>query len=458
MGHEAPADPVPGSEPRWSIVPGMKRFPANLFLLILIVVAFGTAGWLTCARSGGSGRVDVRETAGYPPGVRFVTVALGGFRGLLADMLWLRAAQKQDQGLFFEVAQLSDWIARLEPRCPEIWAYHAWNIAYNLGAMFPDPSDRWQWVQRGVRLLRDEGIPANPRSAKLYWELAWLYSDKVSGRWEEDSLYGRVRFALEINDCMGGDGLLARAGDESGRRDRMAASGLRVEVMRQMEAEYGVLDWRLPEAHAAYWGFQGRGYQEPDQPWCDRMVWISLTQMIGSGTLYFDPARRLYVRGPRLDLARRGMHSGKLGDLAKVPLTSAVVEHFLREAMVMLYTFGDEEGASEARQALIKLPGVKLPGATREAAVRAEMDERVRGVGSAHAREVVRGFLMQGEVWRGLGNGPFAVGFDRLAGLYRDALKRGMGPDDAAEFERQWESIVEEARRQAVVTLGGGGS
>ena len=65
---------------------------------------------------------------------------------------------------------------------------------------------------------------------------------------------------------------------------------------------------------------------------------------------------------------------------------------------------------------------------------------------------------MQGEVWRGLGNGPFAVGFDRLAGLYRDALKRGMGPDDAAEFERQWESIVEEARRQAVVTLGGGGS
>lgn len=437
----------------------MKRFLSSLFLVILIGAAFGTAGWLASGTPGGaSGRGDVCEGADTPAGVRFVTVALGGFRGLLADMLWLRAAQKQDEGLFFEVAQLSDWIARLEPRCPEIWAYHAWNLSYNIGAMFPDPADRWQWVQRGVRLLRDEGIPANSRSPTLYWELAWLYSDKVSGRWEEDSLHSRVRFALEMNDCMGGDGVLAWSGGGAGRRDRMEGARLRVEVMRQMEAEVGALDWRLPEAHAAYWGYQGRAYQDPDHPWCNRMVWMSLMEMIGSGTLHFDPARRVYVRGPRLELARRGLRSGKLGDLAKVPLTSAVAEHFLRESMVMLHAFGDEEGAGEARMALVKLPGVKVPGTVVEAAVRAEMDERVRGVGLAHVREVISGFLIRGEVWRGLGNVAFAAGFDRLAGLYRDAVKRGMAKGEAAEFERQWNSMVEEARRQALVVLAGGAS
>ena len=40
-----------------------------------------------------------------PPGVTFVTVALGGFRGLLADILWVRAASLQDEGRFIELAQ-----------------------------------------------------------------------------------------------------------------------------------------------------------------------------------------------------------------------------------------------------------------------------------------------------------------------------------------------------------------
>lgn len=435
---------------------GVKSPVSTLLLVLIVVVGFGAAGWLADnARLPGSGDT---EMTGYPPGVRFVTVALGGFRGLLADMLWLRAAQKQDEGLFFEVAQLSGWIARLEPRCPEIWTYHAWNIAYNIGAMFPDPADRWQWIQRGVRLLRDEGIPANPRSAKLYWELAWLYSDKVSGRWEADPLYSRVMLAAEMTAVMGGEGSLAGVVNEAGCREGLAAWGLQADVMRQAEAEYGALDWRLPEAHALYWGFRGRGYQEADMPWCDRIVWISLMEMIGSGTLRFDPARRLYVRGPRLDLARRGVHSRHIAELAKVPLTAAVAENFLREALVMLYTFGDEGGAGEARVALAGLPGVKIAGASTEAAVRAEMAERVRGASPAHARVIVSGFMARSEIWRGLGNAAFADGFGRLAELYRDALKSGMAPGEAAEFERQWEAMKTEARALAAATLAGGAS
>ena len=35
--------------------------------------------------------VDEASVKGLPPMVAFTTVALGGFRGLLADLLWLRA-------------------------------------------------------------------------------------------------------------------------------------------------------------------------------------------------------------------------------------------------------------------------------------------------------------------------------------------------------------------------------
>lgn len=85
----------------------------------------------------------------------FTTVALGGFRGIIADMLWMRASELQNEGKFFELAQLADWITKLEPRFPTVWAFHAWNMAYNISVLFPDPEDRWRWVQQGIRLLRD---------------------------------------------------------------------------------------------------------------------------------------------------------------------------------------------------------------------------------------------------------------------------------------------------------------
>ena len=45
-----------------------------------------------------------------PPTLAFTTVVLGGFRGLIANVLWVRAMQMQEDGKFFEMAQLGDWI------------------------------------------------------------------------------------------------------------------------------------------------------------------------------------------------------------------------------------------------------------------------------------------------------------------------------------------------------------
>ena len=106
-----------------------------------------------------------------PPVLAFTTVALGGFRGLIANALWIRTTELQEDGKYFEAVQLADWITKLQPHFSQVWANQAWNMAYNISVKFPNPEDRWLWVQRGIELLRDQGLQYNPgrRSCTGSW-------------------------------------------------------------------------------------------------------------------------------------------------------------------------------------------------------------------------------------------------------------------------------------------------
>src|SRR5246127_4526746 len=90
-------------------------------------------------------RVEPLENA--PPVLAFTTVALGGFRGLISNALWMRAMDLQDEDKFFEMSQLADWITKLEPHFVQVWLVQAWNMAYNISVKFKDFPDRWRWLQ-----------------------------------------------------------------------------------------------------------------------------------------------------------------------------------------------------------------------------------------------------------------------------------------------------------------------
>src|SRR5438128_12126377 len=77
------------------------------------------------------GLTRVEPLTNAPPVLAFTTMALGGFRGLISNMLWIRATDLQEQDKFFEAAQLADWITKLEPHFPQVWVHQAWNMAYN---------------------------------------------------------------------------------------------------------------------------------------------------------------------------------------------------------------------------------------------------------------------------------------------------------------------------------------
>ncbi|MFA5251591.1 MAG: hypothetical protein WC454_03275 [Phycisphaerae bacterium] len=135
-----------------------------------------------------------------PPSLAFATVAMGAFRGLLVDILWLRADKLKDEGEFFDAKQIAEWITTLQPRFPSVWEFHAWNMAYNISVAIPatQPDERWRWVKNGYELLRDKGIPLNPKSISLYFELARIFLHKIGSVSDDVHKYYKLQLAMAM--------------------------------------------------------------------------------------------------------------------------------------------------------------------------------------------------------------------------------------------------------------------
>lgn len=212
---------------------------ASRLLLGAVLVSLAGGGWI-CQRG------DEKSETAAPapsPAAEMIVAGLGGFRGLVAEVVWFRADRLQDEGRYAELAQLSAWLTFLEPHTPEVWAYAAWNLAYNISVSMPTPQDRWRWVEAGIRLLRDDGLRLNPGDPVLYRELAWMFLLKLGGSFDEAGAHYRSEWKKQVED-------LRAAG-------RLAEVGLEEARMAAIDAEYGKQDWTDPLAAALYWGAWG---------------------------------------------------------------------------------------------------------------------------------------------------------------------------------------------------------
>jgi len=140
-----------------------------------------------------------------PPSLAFATVAMGAFRGLVVDILWLRADRLKEQGQFFDAKQLADWITTLQPRFASVWEFQAWNMAYNISVAIPatQPDQRWHWVKNGYELLRDQGIELNPKSIGLYRELARIFQHKIGYVSDDAHKYYKLQLATAMEPLLG---------------------------------------------------------------------------------------------------------------------------------------------------------------------------------------------------------------------------------------------------------------
>ena len=143
----------------------MRRYRKWMFVLLSLLLCVQVARQhrsLSAERALGRPAAREEAFATAAPVLALTTVALGGFRGLIANALWIRAIRLQDEGRYFEMVTLSDWITKLQPDNSVVWAMQAWNMTYNISVQFESYSDRWLWVRSGMELLRDEGLRYNP--------------------------------------------------------------------------------------------------------------------------------------------------------------------------------------------------------------------------------------------------------------------------------------------------------
>lgn len=141
-----------------------------------------------------------------PPSLAFATVATGAFRGLVVDVLWMRADRLKEQGQFFDARQLAEWITILQPRFASVWEFHAWNMAYNISVAIPatQPDQRWRWVKNGYELLRDEAIDKYKlTNISLYRELGRIFQHKIGGVSDDVHKYYKLQLAMAMEPLLG---------------------------------------------------------------------------------------------------------------------------------------------------------------------------------------------------------------------------------------------------------------
>jgi len=294
------------------------------------------------------GLTQIAPLENAPPVLAFTTVALGGFRGIIANALWIRSNELEEKGKYFEAMQLADWITKLQPRMVQVWTVQAWNMAYNISVKFTAPEDKWRWVKAGIELLRDEGLKYNPEEALMYRELAWFFQHKMGHYLDSAHMFYKLQWARLMIGILGRDRpnwdeLLNPTTEEARERIRQLRDVYKMDpaVMKQVDDEYGPLEWKLPETHAIYWATVGLQHAaEKDKDTLRRVIYQSMDVAFQRGRLIlFDNDNELFM-APNLDILEKANQAYL--DMMKIDHErvdqSNGYRNFLRKAVYNLYS------------------------------------------------------------------------------------------------------------------------
>ena len=355
-----------------------------------------------------------------PPELVLVTTALGGFRGIIVDYLWIRAMELKLSGEFFELVQIYDWIGKMQPRMEMVWVHNAWNMAYNISVKLPSGEERWIWIKRGIELLRDEGLKYNPRSSLLYRELAWIYLHKIGNIYDEFHWHYKMKLFDEMEEVLGEGGSPPSAIESGGELAERLRKELKLEPERMLELTeiYGPLDWRLPQPHALYWltkGLEVSG-EEPTLKH-ERLILHAVISLFESGRIVRTEAGFILAEPDFRFLDSVDRIYGELSEkYGRESGLASAHEDFLQSAVMLLYTYGQNRRAIDCYRRLRKLKpnAYSLPF---EDYVFARIKERVTGGSPLEVSALIHGTLRQALLSLAIGDDERSAGLENLARL-----------------------------------------
>jgi len=126
---------------------------------------------------------DVRDKIGQAAAIGL----LAGFRGFIANLLFIRAHEHWEKQEWTRMRNLLEISCTLQPRNRKFWELSAWHMAWNVSyAASINPNEpreaarlraQREWIRAGRELL-ERGVQANPDTWHLWFQLAYLINQK----------------------------------------------------------------------------------------------------------------------------------------------------------------------------------------------------------------------------------------------------------------------------------------
>lgn len=135
--------------------------------------------------------IDFRGMPGkllLKPGEFAVLVAIGGLRGVAADLLYLKSDRLWQEGKWQEMLGLFRAITVLQPNYVDYWSIAGSHLAWNLAFNAPNKQDKQRYIDQGIECFL-EGISYNPDSYQLYFDLGFIYHHQVESYEQALELY-----------------------------------------------------------------------------------------------------------------------------------------------------------------------------------------------------------------------------------------------------------------------------
>ena len=154
-----------------------KKLIYGLVIVALFGVMFPYTAWLETEKKNrdlGEAAIGQIDTGSF----MMKLFLLGGFRGIVADLLWLRAEEFKKDHDWDRLETTVELITKLQPHFLSIWTFQGWNLAYNVSVEWDAPEDKYTWIKQGIKFVQ-EGVRKNRRSPDLIWDTAWFYYHKL---------------------------------------------------------------------------------------------------------------------------------------------------------------------------------------------------------------------------------------------------------------------------------------
>lgn len=120
---------------------------------------------------------DLESVLLLMPGEMAGNLVMSGFKGLAADLLWLKIEDYWHSGQHYRMLPMFEAIGWLQPTYVTVWAVGGWHMAYNCYAAMQTEEDRRFWYEQGIQFLK-RGLGYNRERYDLYFELGWTYYHK----------------------------------------------------------------------------------------------------------------------------------------------------------------------------------------------------------------------------------------------------------------------------------------